>query len=135
MSGRRQPGAAETSVKRSLLIYASELGARLWVNVVGHHVVAQDDCRSCQRFGRHVTVGLGNGSPDLVGWIPVTIGPEHIGKQLAVFVGIEAKREKGGTLSEDQRRYLAALDRDGAIAGVARSIADLEGILRPEVRT
>jgi hypothetical protein len=120
---------SEASVLRALLIYASEFGCRLFRNARGIERIAQKDCKSCQRFGRVVSYGLHNGAPDLVGWMPVTVTPAMVGTVVAVFVAIEAKRESGGTVSEAQRAFLAALARDGAVAGVARSIADLEGIL------
>jgi hypothetical protein len=46
-------------------------------------------------------------------------------------VGIEAKRPDGGRVSEDQRRFLTALDTAGAVQGVVRSVAELETVLAP----
>lgn len=43
---------------------------------------------------RILTAGLGVGSPDLIGWKTVTITPDMVGKNIAVFVGIEAKTGK-----------------------------------------
>ena len=123
------PNKSEGAVMRTLLVYAAEFKARLFRNQVGHYVVAQDDCKSCQRFGRRITSGLCPGSSDLIGWMPVMITPEMVGQTFARFVAVEAKREQGGTLQENQRAFLAQLERDGALAGVARSVGDLEEIL------
>ena len=120
---------SEAAVLRMLLVAASDLGARLFRNTRGVYKVAQKDCKSCQRFGVTVSTGLHNGAPDLIGWMPITITPEMVGQRLAVFVGVEAKRNPGGTVSEDQQRFLNALTQAGAVAGVARSVADLERIL------
>jgi VRR-NUC domain-containing protein len=116
---------SEASLVRRLLLASSKLGARLFRNQVGRYRLARPGCMECQRYGRMLSSGLAVGSPDLVGWHSVTIGHEHVGRTLAVFVGVEAKREDG-KLSEEQRAFLAALARAGAIAGVARSVTDLE---------
>jgi hypothetical protein len=108
-------------VLRVLLLAANDLGAKVFRNNVGK---LQD------RFGTWVAYGLHPGSPDLVGWMPVTITSEMVGTTVAVFVGIEAKREAGGVVSEPQARFLAALKADGALSGVARSAEDLAAILQ-----
>lgn len=125
------PPKSEGAVLRTLMLYASEHGAVLFRNTRGIYKVAQQDCKSCQRFGFTVSTGLTNGAPDLVGWTPVLITPEHVGKQVAIFTGIEAKREVGGVVSEEQRRFLTALELAGAIQGVARSVGDLDDVLGP----
>ena len=45
------------------------------------------------------------------------------------FVGIEVKRESGGKLSDDQKRWGENVARHGGIYIVARSIADVEDAL------
>ena len=62
-----------------------ELGrgpVRLWRNNVG----ALRDQR-----GQLVSYGLCRGSSDLIGLRRLTIGPEHLGQNLAVFAAIEVK--------------------------------------------
>lgn len=121
---------SERALLRTLLIYASELGARLFRNQVGSYVLAQPDCKSCQRFGRRLSSGMGVGSPDLIGWRTVTVTPEMVGTRLAVFCGVEVKREDG-TPSDAQRAFLGALAQAGAVSGVVRSLGDLEALLAP----
>lgn len=122
---------SEGAVLRTLLLYASELGAKLFRNSRGVERVAQKDCKSCQRFGRVVSYGLANGAPDLVGWISVVVTPDMVGTTVALFVGIEAKRQLGGVVSEAQQRFLDALRRDGAVQGVARGAEDMAAIIGP----
>lgn len=118
----RKPGAApERDVLKLLQDAAALMGVTLLRNNVG---TIQD------KFGRYHVFGLGLGSPDLIGWESVVIGPEHVGQTFARFVGVEAKREDGGTVSERQERYLERLRQAGACAGVARSVEDLHGILK-----
>jgi hypothetical protein len=79
--------------------------------------------------GYHQPIMLGwlaAGSPDWIGWQSVVITPAMVGKRIAVFVGLEAKRPTGGTLSDDQRTFLTALKDDGGIAGVVMNAQDAE---------
>jgi hypothetical protein len=122
---------SEGAVVRRILLCSSELGVTLFRNHRGVHRVAQKDCKSCQRFGVTISAGLHNGAPDTIGWMPIVVTPEMVGQRVALFTGIEVKRESGGVVSEDQRRFLTALERDGAVQGVVRSVADLETVLAP----
>lgn len=82
--------------------------------------------------GEEIRVMLGwdkDGSADWIGWQSIVVTPEHVGKRLAVFVGIEAKRAEGGTLQPNQREFIRALSEAGGIAGVARNAEDAERIL------
>lgn len=72
--------------------------------------------------------GLFPGSPDLVGWKRIRITPAHVGKTIAVFVGIEVK-DPQGTHSSEQLKFLARLKKDGAITGTARSVEDALSIM------
>lgn len=99
-----------------------ELGTgpvRLWRNNVG----ALRDPR-----GRLVSYGLCTGSSDLIGLRQLTISPEHLGQQLAVFSAIEVKTRRGRPTAE-QERFLAVVQRLGGLAGVARSLAEARTIL------
>lgn len=48
-----------------------------------------------------------------------------------LLYGIEAKREKGGRVSDEQQRWGSNLVASGGIYIVARSVADVENILGP----
>src|SRR5215471_14125963 len=119
---------SEGALLRTLLITASEFGARLFRNHRGVHKLAQKDCQSCQRFGATISAGMANGAPDLVGWKTVVVTQDMVGSSIAVFCGVEVKRPTG-KVSEDQARFLKALETAGAVQGVARSVTDLEAIL------
>ena len=87
-------------------------------------------------YPQMVTLGFGlpNGDPvggasDLIGWTSVTITPEMVGSKVAVFTAGEAKRLKGGVVSEDQERFITQLLADGGIAGVVRTPTDVRGII------
>ena len=80
------------------------------------------------RTGRLVTFGLARGSADLIGWRTVTITPDMVGQQLAVFTSIEVKTPTG-RLAPLQANWLDAVQGAGGIAGVARSVADATNIV------
>ena len=70
-----------------------------------------------------VRYGLQPGSSDLIGWRTVTITPEMVGQQVAVFTSIEVKTPTG-RLRPEQKLWLDAVQAAGGIAGVARSVED-----------
>jgi hypothetical protein len=78
--------------------------------------------------GRPVSFGLCKGSADLIGWRTVTITPEMVGQQVAVFTSIEVKTATG-RLRPEQQQWLDAVQAAGGIAGVARSVEDAEALL------
>ena len=82
------------------------------------------------KTGRPVQFGLARGSADLIGWRTITITPDMVGSQLAVFTSIEVKTPTG-RLTPQQRSWLEAVHRAGGIAGVARSVADALQIIEP----
>ena len=77
---------------------------------------------------RPLHAGLCVGSSDLIGWRSVIIRPENVGRRLAVFVAIEAKTG-GAVLTKEQRAFIAAVNKAGGIAGVAKSTEDAQRIL------
>ena len=109
----------EATLLQALLLRGSELGVRLFRNQVGKYQLAD---------GRWLSSGLCIGSSDLLGWVPVTIGPEHLGRQIAVFCAVEAKGQRGN-LRAEQRRFLEVVTAAGGVAGVVRSVSDWETLL------
>lgn len=110
---------SESDLLRALLVESSTRGLVLMRNNVG---TLRDI------HGTYVRYGLCVGSSDLIGWLPVTITAEMVGRQLAVFCAIEAKTATG-RVSPEQRAFLAAVERAGGIARVVRAVEDLNGLL------
>ena len=75
------------------------------------------------QHGRPVQFGLCKGSADLIGWRTVTITPDMVGQQVAVFTSIEVKTPTG-RISPEQHAWHAAVSSAGGIAGIARSVPD-----------
>ena len=106
--------ASEQSIQQHIRLTCSTGATRLFRNNTG---TLRD------QHGRPVSFGLCKGSADLIGWRTVTITPEMVGQQVAVFTSIEVKSERG-RLAAEQQQWLDAVLSAGGIAGVARSVED-----------
>jgi hypothetical protein len=107
-------GRRETNIQNTIRLALSAKGVTTFRNNVG---VAQFP------DGSRVEYGLCPGSSDLIGWTPVTITPEMVGRTIAVFTAIEVK-QPGKYPSANQRIFLANVTRAGGISGIARSPED-----------
>lgn len=75
----------EAPILQCTRLEASKHGCRLFRNNRGLFYT---------KDGRRVKAGLdAEGSSDLIGFVPVTITPDMVGKQVAVFLAVETKRE------------------------------------------
>ena len=112
---------AETTLQQQIrLAIGTHPQTRLFRNQVG----SLPDPRT----GRLVTFGLARGSADLIGWRTITVTPDMVGTQLAVFTSIEVKTPTG-RLSPAQHSWLGVVRGAGGIAGVARSVRDANEIV------
>lgn len=132
---------AEADFMRHLQKLASSLGARLFrqqsgMGWAGNKVIrgpatvrlAAGDVAI--RNARPFHAGH-DGLSDLGGWVPVTITAEHVGATLAVYTQVEVKFGKGRATTE-QTNWIAAVQKAGGRAGIARTDDDLTAILRGE---
>ena len=110
---------SEQTIQQHIRIACSKGDTRLFRNNTG---TLRD------QHGRPVQFGLCKGSADLIGWRTVTITPDMVGQQVAVFTSIEVKTLTG-RLRPEQQQWLEAVQAAGGIAGVARSVADAEVLL------
>jgi len=106
--------ASEQSIQQHIRLACSTGACRLFRNNTG---TLRD------QHGRPVSFGLCKGSADLIGWRTVTITPEMVGQQVAVFTSIEVKTPIG-RVKPEQQQWLDAVQAAGGIAGVARSVED-----------
>lgn len=65
---------------------------------------------------------------DEIGYLPVTVTTEMVGRRFAVLMVIEDKT-KTGVVEEHQQEAIDVLREAGAIVGVSRSVEDSERLL------
>ena len=104
----------EQQIQRHVRLACSTGNTRLFRNNTG---TLRD------QHGRPVQFGLCKGSADLIGYRTVTITPEMVGQQVAVFTSVEVKTHTG-RLRPEQRAWMETVQAAGGIAGVARSVED-----------
>jgi hypothetical protein len=104
---------------RAIMLGLSTPGVRLFRNNCG----ALKDAE-----GRLIRYGVANpGGSDLIGWRSVTVTPDMVGQNLAVFLAIEVKGERT-RVTDQQRNFLDRVKADGGLAGVARTVEDAKAI-------
>lgn len=80
---------------------------------------------------RPFSTGLPVGFSDLFGLKSVEVTQDMVGKRVGLFVGLEIK-QPGKKARKDQAKFLAAVERNGGISGVADSVERALQILRIE---
>lgn len=121
---------SEEAVQAECMILAARCGAALWRNNSG---ALKDET------GRLVRFGLGNTSTrinevwksaDLIGILPMLIGPEHVGKTVGRFWAVECK-EPGWKFRESDKRakaqsnFIVNVNALGGQATFAQGTGDL----------
>lgn len=112
----------ESSFQKLVMLALSRRGDTVFRNHVGLGVFG-----TIQRGPGVVSVhnprvlqcGLHVGSGDLIGWRPVTVTADMVGKTLAVFLSVEVKTAKG-RLRPEQKAWMDAVNAAGGIAVVER---------------
>ena len=112
----------DKDVQNSLILYSSQIGTTLFCNNVGMYT---------DQRGNVIRYGLCKGSSDLIGWTPITITEDMVGKKIAVFTAIEVKLNKNGKYkaTDLQKAFISAVRNNGGYAGVADCKQDLEEII------
>jgi hypothetical protein len=122
----------ESETQRRIQLQATKLGAVTFRNNVGQGWVGQSSRKgdfTIIRNARPLHAGLCEGSSDLIGWTPVTVTPDMVGKTIAVFTAIEVKSIKGRATAE-QLNFISRVRQAGGLAGVAWSPENVADIIR-----
>lgn len=121
---------------RATAITATALGARLFRVQVGLAWVGEQIAKTANsltlRNPRPFRAGV-KGMSDSVGFVPVLITPEMVGRKLPVFLAVENK-SGSGRLSTEQRAYIQMVRSFGGRAGVSRCDEDTRAIIEGEIR-
>lgn len=122
----------ETNIVRDMLL-ALPRNVRLFRNNVGTgwagRIVHQTPQRITIDFPRPLHAGLCTGSSDLIGWTTVTITPDMVGQQIAVFTAVEAKKSATAKRSPEQVNFIEVVKKSGGFAGIAYDRESLNQIL------
>lgn len=134
---------SEKNIQTEIMLALSKLGVTIFRNNTGNGVAGSQMKRiekPCTmallpgdwivRHGSRIQYGLCVGSSDTIGWRPVTITPDMVGETVAVFTAVEIKTSTGRATPE-QVNFIEAVRKAGGIAGVARSVDDLNCLLFP----
>lgn len=106
---------SETNLLRRIqLAIGSKPNYRVFRNQVGVGFVGQRPNLT------RVSMGLCPGSGDLIGWVSRVIQPDDVGKDVAVFLSIEVKTDKGKP-RDNQLVWISAVQNSGGIAAIVRS--------------
>lgn len=124
----------ETPAQQQVRLAMARMGALMYRNNTG---AFQDET------GRWIRYGLANDSKqmnerikssDLIGGVPITIQPHHVGQTFAILTAIECKRPgwhltPGDKRGQAQKRFIDLVVGIGGFAGFATGPDDLAGIL------
>lgn len=119
----------EMDVVNKVILQASRLGARLFRNNTGTGWTGSKSARlpdgsMVLKNPRPLRAGLIIGSSDCIGWTPITITPEMVGRTIAVFTALEVK-DGNGRVSPEQKIFIGNVDNANGITGVVRSDTDV----------
>lgn len=125
----------EKTLLSNIQVTASRIGARLFRNNVGTGWVGKIT-RATKvmttkigpgdiviRQARPLHAGLCKGSSDLIGWTPITIQEDMVGKTVAVFTAIECKTGHVKTTKE-QADFIKYVRARGGKAGIVYKVSE-----------
>jgi hypothetical protein len=129
--------ARERDILNPLLKAATLKGARLFRQNVGTgwvgRILRQEPGLITLANPRALHAGLCKGSSDVIGWTPVLVTQDMVGKQVAVMTAVEIKT-KGVTVTPEQARFVQAVCGMGGFGMVVRSVEDFERGISEAVR-
>ena len=110
-------------------VFRNDVGCG-WVG--GRELYVKKDGAFPVKHGQHIIInpkrihyGLRKGSGDFIGWTPVVITSEMIGKVAAIFTSIEEKTVHD-SMSSEQKNWFRAVVGSGGIAEIYKEMPDGE---------
>lgn len=127
--------STESVVQQQTRLHMARLGAQVWRNNSGAY---QDE------YGNFIRYGLCNESKqqndimkssDLIGIIPITVQPHHVGRTFGVFTALEVKQTGWRLLPGDKRglaqqKFIDIVRNVGGFGGFVTDPADIYGIIQ-----
>ncbi len=115
-------------------LFRNSVGAGLMIShkhaMTGQSIISKviDMCRAAGAHAQRIRFGLAVGSGDLIGYRRVTITPDMVGREVAVFLSVEVKTAKG-PVREEQYRWADHINSVGGVAVIARSLEQAQELL------
>lgn len=108
--------------RRDMRVFRNNVG----VGFIGK-IIVEDNGKIILGNARRIRFGLHEGSADLIGWKSVTITPDMVGRQVAVFVSAEIKGPTG-RMSDEQANWKNQVTAAGGIALEIRAVEQADMI-------
>ena len=120
---------SESRLMRDAMVLLSRRGDTVFRNQVGTGVFGrfariEGSGDVVVHNARVAQCGLAVGSADIVGWRPVVVTPDMVGRRVAVFLSIETKAPRGRA-TEAQKNWAATVREAGGISGIVRKLEEL----------
>lgn len=134
----------ETKILKQIRMLASSYGARLFRNnlypgyggeairISEPGALYMDPGDVLVRQARVIRPGFPNGSSDLIGFVPIEVTEEMIGKKIAVFMACEVK-SPGGKVTKAQDNFIGYIRAQGGVSLVAFSPEDALAVLEDPI--
>lgn len=123
----------ENNIQKRIMLALSKQGVTIFRNNTGMgwagEAIRLQSGDVLIKNPRPLHAGLCVGSSDLIGFKPVKITPDMVGKTVAVFTAVEVKTPTGRA-SKEQLNFIDRVKQAGGNAGVARNEAEAEYIVR-----
>lgn len=112
---------SESTIMKKIQLAASRAGILLFRNNTGAYKA---------QHGGYIRYGVGEkGGSDLIGLTKIKITHNMVGREVGVFTAIEVKSQSGRATKE-QLNFIAAIKKQGGIAGIAHSEQDAEKLIK-----
>jgi hypothetical protein len=125
---------SERDITNPLLKAASKQGARLFRQNVGLGWVGRIVRKTAETVTlanpRPLHAGLCKGSSDIIGWTPVVVTADMVGRRVAVFTALEVKTP-GVPTTDEQAAFVRAVREAGGYAAVVKNVEDGVAALGP----
>jgi hypothetical protein len=121
---------SETEIVRQVILSASKRGDRIWRQNSGQGWIGKSRVNGS-------TVIIDNARPfhsgfpgwsDTGGYVMITVTPDMVGRKIPVCAQIEVKTATG-RIRPEQQKFIDHILSVGGIAGVVRSVKDLEDLI------
>lgn len=120
----------ETELVRQIILEASKRGHRIWRQNTGQGWIGKSRVNGSTVIienARPFQAGF-PGLSDAGGYVMVEITPDMVGRKLPICAQVEVKTATG-RVSEAQKKFIDHIKSVGGIAGVVRSVKDLEELI------